>query len=92
MKEVQFSETNWLRLTSILCMGIADIALVADLWWIFFNLFLVVLLSELLRKRLFEVMLYKYEVENRNRNRNRKLQQIKEHAEELVKMRSRGTN
>ena len=90
MKEVQFSETNWLRLTSILCMGIADIALVADLWWIFFNLFLVVLLSELLRKRLFEVMLYKYEVENRNRNR--KLQQIKEHAEELVKMRTRGTN
>ena len=88
MKEVQFSETNWLRLTSILCMGIADIALVADLWWIFFNLFLVVLLSELLRKRLFEVMLYKYEVENRNR----KLQQMKEHAEELVKMRTRGTN
>jgi len=88
MKEVQFSETNWLRLTSVLCMGIADIALVADLWWIFFNLFLVVLLSELLRKRLYEVMLYKYEVENRNR----KLQQMKEHAEELVKMRSRGTN
>ena len=53
-----------------------------------FNLFLVVLLSELLRKRLFEVMLYKYEVENRNR----KLQQMKEHAEELMKMRTRGTN
>ena len=88
MKEVQFSETNWLRLTSVLCMGIADIALVADLWWMFFNLFLVVLLSELLRKRLYEVMLYKYEVENRNR----KLQQMKEHAEELVKMRTRGTN
>jgi hypothetical protein len=88
MKEVQFSETNWLRLTSVLCMGIADIALVADLWWMFFNLFLVVLLSELLRKRLYEAMLYNYEVENRNR----KLQQMKEHAEELMKMRTRGTN
>ena len=88
MKEVQFSETNWLRLTSVLCMGIADIALVANLWWMFFNLFLVVLLSELLRKRLYEAMLYNYEVENRNR----KLQQMKEHAEELMKMRTRGTN
>jgi len=88
MKEVQFSETNWLRLTSVLCMGIADIALVADLWCMFFNLFLVVLLSELLRKRLYEAMLYNYEVENRNR----KLQQMKEHAEELMKMRTRGTN
>ena len=88
MKEVQFSETNWLRLTSVLCMGIADIALVADLWWMFFNLFLVVLLSELLRKRLYEAMLYNCEVENRNR----KLQQMKEHAEELMKMRTRGTN
>ena len=88
MKEVQFSETNWLRLTSVLCIGIADIALVADLWWMFFNLFLVVLLSELLRKRLYEAMLYNYEVENRNR----KLQQMKEHAEELMKMRTRGTN
>ena len=82
MKEVQFSETNWLRLTSVLCMGIADIALVADLWWMFFNLFLVVLLSELLRKRLYEAMLYNYEVENRNR----KLQQMKEHAERLMQM------
>ena len=88
MKEVQFSETNWLRLTSVLCMGIADIALVADLWWMFFNLFLVVLLSELLRKRLYEAMLYNGEVENRNR----KLQQMKEHAEELMKMRTRGAN
>jgi len=40
MKEVQFSETNWLRLTSVLCMGIADIALVADLWWMFSTYFL----------------------------------------------------
>ena len=54
----------------------------------FFNLFLVVRLSELLRKRLYEAMLYNGEVENRNR----KLQQMKEHAEELMKMRTRGAN
>ena len=35
-----------------------------------------------LRKRLYEAMLYNYEVENRNR----KLQQMKEHAERLMQM------
>ena len=82
MNEVQFSETNYLRLTSILCLGVADILLVADLWWMFFNLFIIALLSELLRKRLYEAMLYNYEVENRNR----KLQQMKEHAERLMQL------
>ena len=82
MNEVQFSETNFLRLASVICLGIADILLVADLWWMFFNLFIVALLSELLRKRLYEAMLYNYEVENRNR----KLQQMKERADQLMKM------
>ena len=82
MNEVQFSETNYLRLTSILCLGVSDILLVADLWWMFFNLFIIALLSELLRKRLYEAMLYNYEVENRNR----KLQQMKEHAERLMQL------
>jgi hypothetical protein len=82
MNEVQFSETNFLRLASVLCLGIADILLVADLWWMFFNLFAIALLSELLRKRLYEAMLYNYEVENRNR----KLKQMKEHAERLMQM------
>ena len=82
MNEVQFSETNFLRLASVLCLGIADILLVADLWWMFFNLFIIALLSELLRKRLYEAMLYNYEVENRNR----KLQQMKERADQLMKM------
>ena len=82
MNEVQFSETNFLRLSSVICLGIADILLVADLWWMFFNLFIVALLSELLRKRLYEAMLYNYEVENRNR----KLQQMKERADQLMKM------
>jgi hypothetical protein len=82
MNEVQFSETNFLRLASVLCLGIADILLVADLWWMFFNLFAIALLSELLRKRLYEAMLYNYEVENRNR----KLQQMKERADQLMKM------
>ena len=82
MNELQFSETNFLRLSSVICLGIADILLVADLWWMFFNLFIVALLSELLRKRLYEAMLYNYEVENRNR----KLQQMKERADQLMKM------
>lgn len=82
MNEVQFSETNFLRLVSVICLGIADILLVADHWWMFFNLFIIVLLSELLRKRLYEAMLYNYEVENRNR----KLQQMKERADQLMKM------
>jgi hypothetical protein len=77
MDEVQFSETNFLRLVSVICLGIADILLVADHWWMFFNLFIIVL-----RKRLYEAMLYNYEVENRNR----KLQQMKEHAERLMQM------
>ena len=83
MNEVQFSETNYLRLTSILCLGVADILLVADLWWMFFNLFVIALLSELLRKRLYEAMLYNYEVENRNR----KIKQMKERADQLMKVR-----
>ena len=58
MNEVQFSETNFLRLVSVICLGTADILLVADHWWMFFNLFIIVLLSELLRKRLYEAMLY----------------------------------
>ena len=82
MNEVQFSETNFLRLVSVLCLGIADILLVADHWWMFFNLFIIVLLSELLRKRLYEAMLYNYEVENRNR----KIKQLKERADQLMKM------
>ena len=82
MNEVQFSETNFLRLASVICLGIADILLVADFWWMFFNLFIIALLSELLRKRLYEAMLYNYEVENRNR----KLQQMKERADQLMKM------
>ena len=82
MNEVQFSETNFLRLVSVICLGIADILLVADHWWMFFNLFIIALLSELLRKRLYEAMLYNYEVENRNR----KLQQMKERADQLMKM------
>lgn len=82
MTEVQFTETNWLRLTSVLCLGVADILLVADLWWVFFNLFLIALLSELLRKRLYEAMLYNYEVENRNR----KIKQMKERAEQLSQL------
>ena len=82
MNEVQFSETNFLRLASVICLGIADILLVADLWWMFFNLFIIALLSELLRKRLYEAMLYNYEVENRNR----KIKQIKEHADQLMRI------
>jgi hypothetical protein len=82
MNEVQFSETNFLRLASVLCLGIADILLVADLWWMFFNLFAIALLSELLRKRLYEAMLYNYEVENRNR----KVTQMKERADQLIRM------
>ena len=82
MNEVQFSETNFLRLASVICLGIADILLVADFWWMFFNLFIIALLSELLRKRLYEAMLYNYEVENRNR----KLQQMKERADQLMKI------
>jgi hypothetical protein len=82
MNEVQFSETNFLRLASVLCLGIADILLVADLWLMFFNLFAIALLSELLRKRLYEAMLYNYEVENRNR----KVKQMKERADQLMKM------
>ena len=82
MNEVQFSETNFLRLASVICLGIADILLVADLWWMFFNLFVIAVLSELLRKRLYEAMLYNYEVENRNR----KLQQMKERADQLMKI------
>ncbi len=82
MTEVQFAETNCLRLTSVLCLGVADILLVADLWWMFFNLFVIALLSELLRKRLYEAMLYNYEVENRNR----KIKQMKERAEQLTQL------
>ncbi len=82
MTEVQFAETNWLRLTSVLCLGVADILLVADLWWMFFNLFVIALLSELLRKRLYEAMLYNYEVENRKR----KIKQMKERAEQLTQL------
>lgn len=82
MNEVQFSETNFLRLASVLCLGIADILLVADLWWMFFNLFVIAVLSELLRKRLYEAMLYNYEVENRNH----KVKQMKERADQLMKM------
>ena len=82
MNEVQFSETNFLRLASVICLGIADILLVADLWWMFFNLFVIAVLSELLRKRLYEAMLYNYEVENRNH----KVKQMKERADQLMKM------
>jgi len=79
---VEFAETNWLRLTSVLCLGIADILLVADRWWMFFNLFLIALLSELLRKRLYERLLYNYEIDERNR----KIQRRKEQAEELMRL------
>jgi hypothetical protein len=48
----------------------------------FFNLFAIAVLSELLRKRLYEAMLYNYEVENRNR----KVKQMKERADQLMKM------
>jgi hypothetical protein len=82
MNEVQFSETNFLRLASVICLGIANILLVADLWWMFFNLFVIAVLSELLRKRLYEAMLYNHEVENRNR----KVKQMKERADQLMKM------
>ena len=82
MSVVEFAETNWLRLTSVLCLGIADILLVADRWWMFFNLFLIALLSELLRKRLYERLLYNYEIDERNR----KIQRRKEQAEELMRL------
>lgn len=82
MNVVEFAETNWLRLTSVLCLGIADILLVADRWWMFFNLFLIALLSELLRKRLYERLLYNYEIDERNR----KIQRRKEQAEELMRL------
>ncbi|NBO86476.1 MAG: hypothetical protein EBV38_08725, partial [Burkholderiaceae bacterium] len=62
--------------------GIADILLVADRWWMFFNLFLIALLSELLRKRLYERLLYNYEIDERNR----KIQRRKEQAEELMRL------
>lgn len=82
MNVVEFAETNWLRLTSVLCLGIADILLVADRWWMFFNLFLIALLSELLRKRLYERLLYNYEIDERNR----KIQRRKEQAEQLMRL------
>ena len=82
MYVVEFAETNWLRLTSVLCLGIADILLVADRWWMFLNLFLIALLSELLRKRLYERLLYNYEIDERNR----KIQRRKEQAEELMRL------
>ncbi len=82
MNVVQFAETNWLRLTSVTCLGIADILLVADRWWMFFNLFLIALLSELLRKRLYERLLYNYEIDERNR----KIQRRKEQAEQLMRL------
>lgn len=82
MNVVEFAETNWLRLTSVLCLGIADILLVADRWWMFFNLFLIALLSELLRKRLYERLLYNYEIDERNS----KIQRRKEQAEKLMRL------
>ena len=82
MNVVEFAETNWLRLTSVLCLGIADILLVADRWWMFFNLFWIALLSELLRKRLYERLLYNYEIDERNR----KIQRRKEQAEQLMRL------
>ena len=82
MNVVEFAETNWLRLTSVICLGVADILLVTDRWWMFFNLFLIALLSELLRKRLYERLLYNYEIDTRNK----KIQRRKEQAEALSQM------
>jgi hypothetical protein len=48
----------------------------------FFNLFLIALLSELLRKRLYERLLYNYEIDERNR----KIQRRKEQAEQLMRL------
>jgi len=48
----------------------------------FFNLFLIALVSELLRKRLYERLLYNYEIDARNK----KIQRRKEQAEALSQM------
>jgi hypothetical protein len=79
MSEVPFKETSWLRLISVLCLGIANIILVADLWWMFFNFFMIALLFELLRRRLYEVLLYNYQI----KKQNREFQLLKERNEHL---------
>jgi len=79
---VEFAETNWLRLASVICLGMANILLVIDRWWMFFNFFLIALISEWIRKRLQERLLYNYEINNRNQ----KIELRKKQAEELMRL------
>ena len=84
MSKVPFKQTNWLRLISVLCLGIANIILVADLWWMFFNFFIIALISELLHRRIYEVLLYNHQVEKENqeyiellKEQNKQLNELK---------------
>jgi hypothetical protein len=66
MTDVEFEITNWLRFISVICLGIGDIILIHDRFVMVILLFVIAGTSELLRKRLYEVMLFNHEVTKRN--------------------------
>jgi len=66
MTDVEFEITNWLRFISVICLGIGDIILIHDRFIMVIFLFVIAGASELMRKRLYEVMLFNHEVTKRN--------------------------
>jgi hypothetical protein len=66
MTDVEFEITNWLRFISVICLGVGDIILIHDRFIMVILLFVIAGTSELIRKRLYEVMLFNHEVTKRN--------------------------
>jgi hypothetical protein len=81
---VEFVETNVLRLKAVLCLGIANIFLIIENWLIFFFSLILSICFEILNRKLYEVLLHNHAVAQHKKN----IQERKIHQETLNSIQS----
>jgi hypothetical protein len=74
--KVEFVETNILRLKAVLGLGIANVFLILENWLMFFFLFILAFVFEILHRKLYVVLLHNHAVAQHKQNiKERKINQ-----------------
>jgi len=82
--KVEFVEATLFRFKAMLGLGIADIFLIHDNWWMFFFLLILAIFFEIMYHKLYEVLLHNHSVNEHNR----KIHETRANQKMLDEMRS----
>jgi hypothetical protein len=80
--KVEFVETNVLKLKAVLGLGIANVFLILESWLMFFFSLILAFIFEVLRRKLYEVLLHNHAVAQHQQN----IKERKTHQEMLNTM------